>query len=106
MPTTDLFADLRKQARQVLAAVFSEIREREAELQELVARAEQWRAALGTSRGPGRPRGSSSGRGTVPAKPSGGQRVSWDAVLNDLPWAFTIDDVMKRPGVKARGRDG
>lgn len=33
-----------------------------------------------------------------------GKRVDWDAVLASLPSTFTIEDVLKTPGGKAKGR--
>lgn len=37
-------------------------------------------------------------------KPASG-RVDWDAILAALPATFTIDDVMKDPGARAKGRN-
>ncbi len=109
MPTkSDPFANVRKQAQRALDAVLTEIRRREADLQKLAAQAEQWRAAItGTKPTPrnGRPRKKATGNRASAKKKSGGKRVSWDGVLKGLPTSFTVDDIMKRPGVKARGRN-
>lgn len=108
MPTkSDPFANVRKQAQRALDAVHAEIRRREADLQKLVAQAEQWQAAItGTKPTPGngRPRKKATTKPASAKKKSGGKRVSWDGVLKGLPKTFSVDDVMKRPGVKAKGR--
>lgn len=57
----------------------------------------------GVRRGPTR-RKKAVAKRRATKKPSSGKRVSWDAVLKGLPKTFSVDDVMKRPGVKARGR--
>lgn len=112
MATPDLFATVRKQAQRALDEVLKEIRHREAELQGLAEEAEQWRVAIsGTSPTPGkgarrsatRRKKAASKRGTT-KKRSVGKRLNWEVVLKGLPKTFSVDDVMKRPGVKARGR--
>ena len=105
----DLFAPLRRQAANVLAALAHEIQKREAELRALVQQAEGWRAALGggarsirlaARRGVRR-----AGGGTaVRASGRSGSRVDWDEVLASVPARFGVDDVLKHPGARAKGR--
>lgn len=112
MATSDPFAGVRKQAERALAVVLKEIRRREAEVAKLAEQAEQWRAAIsgttptagGVRRGPAK-RTKAVAKRRSTKKPSSGPRVSWDGVLKGLPKTFSVDDVMKRPGVKARGRN-
>lgn len=106
--TNDPFAQVRKQAQRALDGVLTEIRRMEADLRELVEQAEQWRAAIaGTKptpgKAPGRKKATASKRKSSKRRP-GGKRTNWDDVVKGLPKTFTIDDVMKRPGVKAKGR--
>jgi hypothetical protein len=100
----------RIQATRALAALTNEIRRREADLQGLQKQAETWRAAIlgGGGAAPKRTRAASSRRGTR-KKPKGrpakrGSRVSWDAVLASMPAKFGVDDVMKHPGARSKGR--
>jgi hypothetical protein len=102
----DLFSQVKRQAEKALAALTRQIREREAELERLIAQANVWRTAIGlrgARRGPGRPRGSSS-RARRGSSRSGGTRVNWDAVLASVPEKFGVADVMKHPGARAKGR--
>lgn len=109
MAAPDPFAAVKKQAQRALAVVMDEIRRREAELEKLMEQADQWRAAIaGTGaatrrRAPGR-RSKAGTKRSAAKKGSSGKRTNWDEVLKGLPKTFTVDDVMKRPGAKARGR--
>jgi len=48
----------------------------------------------------------SNGKKTVPGrKPTARGRVDWNKILASLPSTFTIDDVMKNPGARSKGRD-
>ncbi len=107
MAAADPFANVRKQAQRALDAVLTEIRRREAELGRLIAQAEQWSAAItGTKPAAARkpPRRKQTKTGARKARRTGGKRISWDDVLGGLPAKFAVNDIMKRPGVKARGR--
>ena len=109
MAAPDPFAAVKKQAQRALAVVMDEIRRREAELEKLLEQAEQWRAAIaGTGPTTGRrasgQRSKTAGKRRSAKKRSSGKRTNWDEVLKGLPKTFTVDDVMKRPGAKARGR--
>ena len=110
MTTTDFFAPLRKQAQRALALLSKEIEQRQAELHELVSHADLLRSTIGggSKRGPGRPPGTQNPKPTGPfkraTKPVSGKRLSWDEVLSGLPKTFTVNDVMKQPGVAAKGR--
>ena len=106
----DIFAPLRRQAANVLAALTREIQRRESELRALVQQAEGWRAALG---GVGRaltfaaPRGvrrSAGRRAATRVSARGGARIDWDKVLASVPTRFGVDDVLKHPGARAKGR--
>lgn len=104
MPTQDPFKTVREQAQKALDVVLREIKEREAELESLARQAEQWRAAISGAPAPSRSSAKSRSTTRRGAKRGSGKRVSWDNVLAGLPKKFTVDDIMKRPGVKARGR--
>lgn len=136
----DLFTQVREQTERALALLTAEIRKREAELQELLDQAREWRDGLTRSLAPAlagpakkRPakktttkkqtakkstakrksasrkaaKGSSRKKAATAKRKtaSGGKRVDWDAILAALPATFTIDDVMKNPGAKAKGRN-
>lgn len=101
MASRDPFAKVRKQARAALEQVAKEISRREAELERLQADADRWRVVLGAGSKPTR----RSATRRLGAKRGGGKRLNWDNVVKGLPKTFTVDDVMKRPGVKARGRE-
>ena len=108
MPASDPFSNVRKQAQRALDAVLGEIRRREQELEKLIAQADQWRAAITGTKPAARPatrRAKGAKKRAGAKRSSGGKRVSWDNVLKGLPAKFTVDDVMKRPGVKQRGRN-
>jgi hypothetical protein len=96
---TDIFATVRAQADKALRRLQAEIREREGDLQRLIAQADRWRAALlgGPSRG--RP---ASRKGTAS---SGGKRVDWSKVLASLPHRFTTEDVAKNPDAARKPRN-
>jgi hypothetical protein len=99
----------RVQAARALAALTSEIRRREADLQGLQRQAEAWREAiLGRSPSPSTKRsGARKQRTGTSARRKGakrGSRVSWDAVLASLPARFGVDDVLKHPGARSKGR--
>lgn len=103
---TDPFSNVRKQAQRALDAALREIRRREEELAKLVAQADQWRLAIADTKPTARPvarRTRAKAKRTTGKKRSG-KRTNWETVLKGLPAKFTVDDVMKRPGVKARGR--
>ncbi|HEY8515265.1 MAG TPA: hypothetical protein VIS07_07115 [Candidatus Binatia bacterium] len=102
---TDLFTQVKRQAEKALAALLQEIREREAELESLIEQANAWRNAIGIGprrRGPGRPPRSTTTAGA--RRSSGGGRVNWDEVLASVPEKFGVEDVMKHPGARAKGR--
>jgi hypothetical protein len=107
--TPNFLQRFQTQAGQALAALTSEIRVREADLEGLRARAEAWRdAVLGKStRGRKASKGKGAGkRAASPrAKSTRGRRVSWDEVLASVPSKFDIDDVMKHPGARSKGRE-
>jgi hypothetical protein len=99
----------RIQANRALAALTNEIRRREADLQGLQRQAETWREAIlgGNSSRPARGRPTMARAGTrkrTAGKSKRGGRVSWDAVLASLPSKFGVDDVMKHPGARSKGR--
>ena len=105
----DLFGSVRRQAQRVLAALASEIRKREIDLERLRAQANLWRNAIGGRggagrRGPGRPaRGATAGRARGRRR-GGGRRVDWTEVLASVPSKFGVADVLKHPGARAKGR--
>lgn len=107
MQKNDPFAKVREQAQRALDLVLTEIRRREFELEQLVQQAEHWRAALAntkpnSAKSPARRKAAKTV--SREARRPGGKRISWDDVLKGLPAKFSVDDVLKRPGVKARGR--
>ncbi len=106
---TSFLQRFQTQAGQALAALTSEIRVREADLEGLRARAAAWREAVLGKAPQGRKAATANGRGKrAAAPPTGatrGRRVSWDAVLASVPSKFDIDDVMKHPGARSKGRD-
>lgn len=97
------------QAGQALAALTSEIRLREADLEGLRLRAEAWREAVLGRSARGRSGSKTKGAGKRPAATRSastrGRRVSWDEVLASVPSTFDIDDVMKHPGARSKGRE-
>ncbi len=128
----DFLTQVREQAERTLAILTSEIRKREAELEKLLEQARLWRDALTSSFAPGlatpRPkkkqatkkkssakRKSTAKKKKAPAKKkpakattrkkaSSRGRVDWDAVLASVPATFTVDDVLKQPGARSKGR--
>ena len=102
----DLFASLRMQGARILERLTREIQHRERELEQLVRQSQAWRAVVGgpvrstsvrtSSTGPRAGRNVASGRST--------KRVDWEEVLASVPNRFGIDDVMKHPGARAKGR--
>lgn len=124
----DFLTQVREQAERTLAILTSEIRKREAELNELLEQARMWRDALTEPFTPAakkRPvakkaakRASAPRKAAAPKKKkksaekkksakktAASKRVDWDKILGSLPATFTIDDVMKDPGAKAKGRN-
>lgn len=125
----DFLTQVREQAERTLAILTSEIRKREAELNELLEQARMWRdaltepftpSALGSPRNKKRTAAKKSAKRAPAArkaagpkkkkkaakkKSTAGKRVDWDKILGSLPPTFTIDDVMKNPGAKAKGRN-
>jgi hypothetical protein len=115
----DLFTQARRQAEKALTLLKEEIQKTEAELKELLSQASAWRAALagaGNSnrRGQGRPRRRGAGKrrtgGRATARPSAargarrGNRIDWESVLSSVPSKFGVEDVIKHPGAKSKGR--
>ena len=130
----DFLTQVREQAERTLAILTSEIRKREAELENLLEQARLWRDALTSSFAPAlatsRPkkkalkkkaakkRASAKRKSTAKKAPatkkkakttarkkaSARGRVEWDAVLAALPATFTVDDVLKQPGARSKGR--
>ena len=130
----DFLTQVREQAERTLAILTAEIRKREAELENLLEQARLWRDALTSSFAPalGTPRAQKRAPATKAAKKSTARRkraskkattkkkaskatskkkttsrgrVDWDAVLNSVPATFTIDDVMKHPNARSKGRN-
>jgi len=105
----DLFEAVRHQAARLLATIGGEIQRRENELQHLRRQAENWRAAIGkvgrssTVRLPRARQGRPSNR-LMGKTGRGGGRVSWDEVLGSVPSQFRVEDVLKHPGARAKGR--
>ena len=105
MATTDFFGPIRKQAQRALAALTKEIAKREAELAALMNHTELLRSTIAGGGGAGRRgRGRPTGARSLGAISGGGTRLNWDEVLKGLPKTFSVDDVMKQPGVAAKGR--
>lgn len=94
-----IFDQVRRRAEEALEVVNKEIQRREAELQHLVAEAQRWSEALRLGSPPRKARSSRRAGGK-----RGSKRVNWDNVLASLPNTFTVDDVMKDPGARARGK--
>ncbi len=107
-----LLKSLESQGRRVLAIIQQEIRDLEGQLDDLREQATRWASALEKRTRPSTTRSSAKKTASrkkktaakKPSRPTSGKRTNWDDVVNGLPKTFTIDDVMKRPGVKARGR--
>jgi hypothetical protein len=103
----DFFAPLRRQAAVVLATLAREIARREEQLHSLRRQAETWRATLGQVgsgpamgiNGAGRVR-----RGRPISRNRSAGRVDWDQVLASVPKRFGVDDIVKHPGARAKGR--
>jgi len=103
----DIFAPLRRRATAVLNTLASEIAKRESQLHTLRQQADAWRSVLGGgARGP--VRGISAVRNGRVGRPGpakrGAARIDWDQVLVSVPKRFGVDDVMKHPGARAKGR--
>jgi hypothetical protein len=103
----DFFASLRQQAQRALTAISAEIDRRERELKHLMDQARSWRSTLGIDGGARRAASAARGGTTRRARGSGapvGKRVHWDEVLASVPKRFGVEDVMKHPGARAKGR--
>jgi hypothetical protein len=91
-------------------ALAREIRRRELDLEHLRSQASAWRQAItgGTAparRGPGRPAAAApAARRRARRGRSGGKRVDWAEVLSSVPDKFGVEDVLKHPGARAKGR--
>ena len=108
---SSIFDRLQVEGSKFLKVVEAEIRERQAELDDLREKANQWLAAMGGTAPKRRGRPPGSGRKAGPAaapeaarpsvvkKPAKAKRksppVDWEKVLGKLPKAFTMDDVAK-----------
>ena len=121
----DFLTQVREQAERTLTLLTAEIRKREAELEKLLEQARLWRDALTNSItgavAPARKKKAArrtaakrktakkAARGakkkTTARKRKSGARVDWDKLLAGLPSTFTIDDIMKTPGGKSKGRN-
>lgn len=126
----DFLTQVREQAERTLAILTSEIRKREAELEKLLEQARLWRDALTSSFAPtlatprpkkkaAKKKSSAKRKATAKKKapskkkaakatsrkkaPARG-RVDWDGVLASVPATFTVDDVLKQPGARSKGR--
>ena len=126
----DFLTQVREQAERTLAILTSEIRKREAELENLLEQARLWRDALTSSFAPAlatsrpkkkkaakkktsakrkstakkAPATKKKAKTTARKKSSARGRAEWDAVLAALPATFTVDDVLKQPGARSKGR--
>ncbi len=103
----DLFARVRRQAEKALALLNAEIHRTEVELRKLLQQAQVWREAIGgvgprTTRGRGRR--AAAAPATRGRRAAGGKRVDWDQVLAAVPDKFGVDDILKHPGARAKGR--
>ena len=88
-----LLTTLQHQATTVLAAVTTEIRQREHELAALKAEAACWQSVLRVPvRGDGSP-------APVPRRRSAKRRrLDWTAILKELPTRFTTTDIAQKTG--------
>ena len=108
---SSIFDRLQVEGSKFLKVVEAEIRERQAELDDLREKASQWLAAMGGGAPKRRGRPPGSGRKAAPvaapeaARGGAGKKaakakrksppVDWEKVLAKLPKAFTMDDVAK-----------
>lgn len=94
----DFLGSVRAQAAKVVQQLERRIEQLQAEIAEMRAQADSWRQVFGGSAPRrGRPPGRTSGR-------SGGKRLDWNEVLRFVPKRFGVEDVMKHPGARAKGR--
>ena len=88
-----LLTSFQRQASTVLAAVTTEIQQREHELAALKAEAARWQSLLRAPAG-----------ATGPAAPTPRQRAAtrrrldWNAILQELPTRFTTKDIAQKTG--------
>src|SRR5262249_13722706 len=100
------FGSIRAQAQRALATMGAEIERRERELKHLIEQSQHWRSALVIKTGASGRRSSAvaAGRDSRTAIGGDGKRVDWDEVLASVPKRYGVEEVMKHPGARAKGR--